>query len=209
MSKRERVSPWKGSAGIILLVLSCVAHQVSHMKLDLGVGQKISYRIVFWNQEKPETTRVRMAIHVTEVSDLDYSLTAMVTGEQEGTIFLQVSLGGKTMEADVHGLPDPWRDVAAAGVVSPCAPLPLEPVSEGQGWEVVLANGKGTYTYRGKGLLEGKHGYILEFNLSTTGIRGIQATGKLSVSPENGVVQAAVGTIVTGYGTYGCRMVRE
>lgn len=207
--RKGRGKPWKLSGSLLFLLLACAPSQVSHMRLDLGVGYSVSYRISFWSQEKPETTKVRMAVHVTEASDLDYSLNAMVTGDQEGTIILQVSPGGKTMEADVQGLPDPWGDVAAAGVVSPCVPLPQEPVSPGQSWEANLANGKGVYTYRGTGLVEGKQGYLLEFNVSTTGMRGIQATGKLVVSPETGVVQAAVGTIATAFGTYGCRMVRE
>ncbi len=208
MSRRERGNPWRLSVSILFL-LSCAPSQVSHMKLDLGVGYNISYKLIFWNQEKPETTRVVMAVHVTEVSDLDYSLTTVVTGDQEGTIILQVSPGGKTMEADVQGLPDPWSDLAAAGLVSPCVPLPQEPVSPGQSWEAVLSNGKALYTHRGTGLLEGKQGYILEFSLSTSGMRGIRATGKVSVSRENEVVQAATGNITTAFGAYGYRVVRE
>jgi len=200
---------WNLSGSLLCSVLACAPSHVSHMRLELGVGHSVSYRIIFWNQEKPDTTRVRMAVHVTEVSDLDYSLTAMVTGDQEGTILLQVSPGGKTMEAEVRGLPDPWGDVAAAGIVSPCVPLPQEPVYPGQSWEANLANGKGVYTYKGKGFLEGKQGYILEFNVSTRGIRGVQASGKLVISTETGLVHAAVGTITTGFGTYGCRMVKE
>lgn len=209
MLGKGRTKQWKLSGSILLLLLACAPSQVSYMRLDMGVGYSIPYRIIFWNQENPETTKVRMVVHVTEVSDLDYSLTAMVTGDQEGTIILQVSPGGKTMEADVLGLPDPWWDIAVASLVSPCVPLPQEPVSPGQSWEADLANGKGIYTYRGTGLVEGKEGYILEFNVSTTEIRGIQATGRLVVSPETGMVQAAVGTIATGFGTYRCRMVRE
>lgn len=209
MLGKGRTKQWKLSGSILLLLLACAPSQVSYMRLDMGVGYSVSYGISFWNQENPETTRVKVAVHITEASDLDYSLTAMVTGDQEGTIILQVSPGGKTMEADVRGLPDPWGDAAAAGIVSPCVPLPQEPVSPGQSWEAVLANGNGIYTYKGKGLVEGKQGYVLEFNVSTTGIRGIQATGRLVVSPETGMVQAATGTIATAFGTYGYRMVRQ
>ncbi|MGC8893253.1 MAG: hypothetical protein ACP5QG_00210 [candidate division WOR-3 bacterium] len=209
MSQREGSNPWRTSGFILLFIMACVPSQVSHMRLDMSVGYSVVYRITFWNQEKPGTTKVRMAVHVTELTDLDYSLTANIKGDQEGTIFLLVSPGGKTMEAEVHGLPDPWEDVASAGIVSPCAPLPQEPVSPGQSWEVSLANGRGTYTYKGTGLLDGKQGYILEFNLSTTVIKDIRATGRISVSPDNGVVQAGAGTITTAFGTYGYRMIRE
>jgi len=209
MLKGQRANIWKPSLGILYLLLACAPSQVSYMKLDLGVGYNLSYRIIFWNQESPETTKLRMVVNVSEVSDLDYSLTATVSGDEEGTIVIQVSPGGKTMEAEVRGLPDPWGNIAAAGIVSPCVPLPQEPVSQGQSWEANLTNGKGVYTYKGKGFLEGKQGYILEFNVSTRGIRGIQAAGKLAVSPETGLIQAGVGTITTGFGTYGCRMIRE
>lgn len=205
MPRKEKIKLWRNSVRFLLLLLSCTPSHVSHMRLDLDVGYSIAYRVAFWPQDRPETTRVRMVVHTTEVSDLAYFATARITGDEEGTIIMEVSSGGKVMETESHGLSDYWPLFLMSGL-SPFAPLAQEPVSPGQSWRTTLINGKGVYTYKGKGFLEGRQGHILEFTVTGD---SVQARGKLAISPENGMVQAAAGAILTDFGAFGYRMARE
>ncbi|MEO0181462.1 MAG: hypothetical protein ABIM74_09930 [candidate division WOR-3 bacterium] len=207
MLKRGRPSPpWSKAWTILLLVCSCAPSQVSHMKLDLDVGTSISYTITFWNQARPDTTRLRMVVHVTEASDLDYSLTGMISGQEEGTVMLEVSHGGRAALSAYSGISDPLLTFISSGLIGPCVPLPKEPVSPGQSWDTNISGCRGYYTYRARGFLEGRGGYIIEFRLSGD---KLESTGKCVISHENGLVQASAGTIAIGSETFGYRMVRE